>query len=154
MTDEDRTDRWLPKGAGILAWPGRRRLRDYLDRLHHAVQIKDLNARETGLGEIRSALRADLVKGEISDGHYLVAMGHLDEAIKYTRIESIEQTFQELPFHIVETLQGVLDDGRIDPDEMKMVENLLEQEDLPMEDRNRVLARLGRWQLSDEAANV
>ncbi len=151
MTDKRKTRPWrLPRGAGILAWSGRRKLRDYLDRLRSTVAIKDLNARETGLGELRAALQADLVKGQIPDGHFIIAMEHLDEAVKDTRIESIEETFRELPFHIVEVLQDVLEDGRIDQEEITLVEDLLAREDIPTSDRDQVLARLGRWQLFDE----
>lgn len=151
MTDKRKSRPWrLPRGAGILAWSGRRKLRDYLDRLQSTESITDLNVRETGLGELKAALHADLVKDQIPDGHFIIVMDHLDEAVKNTRIESIEETFCELPFYIVEVIQNVLEDGRIEQEEVAMVEDLLFREDISTNNRDQVLARLGRWQHFDE----
>ncbi len=144
----------LSTGGAFMVYQRRRKLRRYLSRVSHAAKIKDLTARETGLGELREALRADLVAGRIVEGHYTIVLRHIEDAMKDVRVKSIEETFRELPFHVVSKLRAVLDDGVITQDEREMVVDLVARAEIADKDKQKVLSRLERWQLVDEVAKA
>lgn len=143
-------------GGGLLAIERRRtRLRRWLARVDDALAStkEDARARESSLVGLRARLHEDLVRGRMSEGHYAIVERRIDEELAKARVASIGEAFRELPYWLVTKLQGLLADGVMTKDDVRVFSAAVAETALPDATKAELRARLEAWAGQDRAAS-
>ncbi|HLE96687.1 MAG TPA: hypothetical protein VI997_04885, partial [Candidatus Thermoplasmatota archaeon] len=141
-------------GIGIVQ---RRRgiLKKYLAAIDAAVaENADGGAREAALRQIRADLKRDLVRGAISEGHFVIVERRLDEHLSKARLAALTDAFDDLPHTLLQKLQELLSDGEMRKDEYRLFCTHLERTRLTEDAKEDIRRRVALWVVEDAAVGT
>lgn len=140
--------------VGLLAVRRRRSLlQRYLKRVDDAAATPEAKARAKALEDVRAALKADLTRGRMSEGHYVIVERRLDAALVAARGAAIRGAFADLPLALVATLETLLADGDMSRDDYRVFLTQLDgMTTLTQQAKADARERVQRWVAGDSDA--
>lgn len=132
---------------GLLAVHRKRSLLGrYLRDVEAAAALERPKAREAALRGVEARLKADLTRGRIAESHYVIVERRLDDALQVARSAAVRAAFSDLPFALVETLQRLLADGDMSPEDHRVFVTQLDgARGMTLEAKTEARERVRRW---------
>lgn len=140
--------------VGLVAVARKRNaLKRYLAEIDQilAAHAADARPRETALHALRDRLKRDLLRNRITDGHFVIVEGRIDKLLAGARVETLAQTFDDLPHGLLNLLQDLLADGKMAEDDFAVFDAQLAKTRLTSEAKADVRERARAWVREDAA---
>lgn len=139
-------------GAALLQ---RRRgaLKRYLAEIERADEehANDPRARAAALRELRSRLKRDLVKGSVTDAHFIIIERRLDERLAKARVSTLSMAFGDLSQRLFERLDALIADGTMSARDYDVFcEDLAADQAITEPTKARLRATLRAWVAEDQ----
>lgn len=138
-------------GGLVLVQRRRRALQQYLREIDVIVSSHktDAKTREGAFVALRARLKEDLVRGRLTESHFVLVERRIDEHLSRTRIEELSKGFRDLPYDVVTRLQELLADGRLSENERHLFGLLLDDCGVKGRKKQDILQKLETWVRAD-----
>lgn len=140
--------------GALIALKKRGALRRYLHEIEGVLveHAADGRAREKALYSIQARLKADLLKGRILEAHFVIVERRLDQHLAKVRVQALGDAFGDLPHRLLLTLQDLLRDGAMEPEDWKLFRSQLDAEPhLTRDSRASIEQRVQAWVREERA---
>lgn len=127
-------------------------LKRYLAEIESAevAHASDPRARAAALRELRSRVKRDLVKGSVTDAHFIIIERRLDERLAKARVSTLSLAFGDLSQRLFERLDALISDGTMSARDYEVFcEDLAADQALTEPTKARLRATLRAWVAED-----
>lgn len=138
-------------GGLVLVVRRRRRFRNYLRALETAKgrHRGDLDALLAALRDLRAKVQRDLLRNRLPTDHYGLIMERLDRELSLGRTRLLESRFPAIPDALVQRIQHLLADGRLETADFNHVRGRMASYRLPAATQRGLETELRRWLAQD-----
>lgn len=120
----------------------RRSLSRYLSEIERAQAMEDSLALKAVLLDIHHRATADLKRGRLSEGHYVIVERRLEPLLARVRTKSVLHALQDFPYRVVLSVQEALSDNEISPAEFSDIERIIHGAPVSKRIRSRALEQI------------